>query len=128
MIPGEILSNGGPVEINVGCARVVVAIRNTGDVPIHLTAHFHVFEANPRLRFDRRKAFGMRPDLPSGGGLRIEPGEALEIPLVSIGGNQVVRGFAGAIDGPLADIDVAAALAHLIERGYLHEPSEPASP
>jgi ATP-binding cassette subfamily B protein len=77
--PGAILPASHPVEINAGLPVTWIRITNEDDVPVHLTAHFHVFEANPRLRFDRRKAFGMRPDVPSGGAIRIEPGQTVAI-------------------------------------------------
>ena len=124
--PGAILPAPGPVEINAGLPVTRVRITNDGDVPVHLTAHFHVFEANPRLRFDRRKAFGMRPDVPSGGAIRIEPGQTVEVPLVPIGGRRVVRGFHGLVDGPLDQADVDALLERMVARGFLHEPEEPA--
>lgn len=120
--PGAILPAPGPVEINAGLPVTRVRITNDGDVPVHLTAHFHVFEANPRLRFDRRKAFGMRPDVPSGGAIRIEPGQTVEVPLVPIGGQRVVRGFHGLIDGPLDQVDVDALLEHMVAQGFRHEP------
>jgi urease beta subunit len=121
MIPGEIIASGGPVEINGGLPSTRVWITNTGDVPVHLTAHFHVFEANPRLAFDRRRAWGMRLDVPATGSVRIEPGEAREVALVPIGGRRVVRGFSGAVDGALDDTDIDEALARLVAKGFLHE-------
>jgi urease subunit beta len=123
MIPGHILPSGEPVEINAGLPVTTVAVTNTGDVPVHLTAHFHVFEANPRLRFDRRRAWGMRIDMPANGSARFEPGETREIELVPIGGKRVVQGFNGAVNGPLDDTDTDAALDRLIKRGFLHQPS-----
>ena len=123
MIPGQILSSDVPVEINAGQPETMLAVTNTGDIPIHLTAHFHVFEANPRLRFDRRHAWGMRLDVPASGSVRFEPGETREIALVPIGGKRVVRGFNGAVNGSLDDLDAVAALDGLIERGFLHQPS-----
>ena len=122
MIPGQILPHDEPVQINAGLQVTTVNVTNTGRVSIHLTAHFHVFEANPRLRFDRRRAYGMRLDTHAKGAVRFEPGETKEIRLVPIGGARVVHGFNGAINGPLDDIDVDAALEQLIKRGFAHEP------
>lgn len=122
MIPGEIVSDERPVEINAGLPVSSVVVTNTGPVPVHLTAHFHVFEANPRLRFDRLKAYGMRLDAHAKGAVRFEPGETKEIRLVPIGGRRIVRGFNGAVDGPLDDTDPEDALRRLTERGFLHEP------
>lgn len=120
MIPGEILPTGEPVVINADLPRTSVAITNTGMVPVHLTAHYHVFEANPRLLFDRRQAWGMRPDVPATGAIRLEPGATIDVPLVPIGGARIVRGFNGAVDGPLDTADLELALRRLIERGYVH--------
>jgi urease beta subunit len=121
MIPGQIIPAAEPVEINAGLPVTTIRVTNTGDVPVHLTAHFHVFEANPRLRFDRRRAYGMRLDVPANGSVRVEPGATRQIALVPISGDRIVRGFNGAVDGPLDIIDVEAALNRLIERGFLHE-------
>jgi urease beta subunit len=120
MIPGETVPTGAPVEINAGLPVTVVPVTNTGPVPIHLTAHFHIFEANPRLSFDRRKAYGMRLDLPSNGNVRIEPGATVELRLVPIGGRRVVYGFNGAVDGDLEEVGVEEALRRLVARGFLH--------
>ena len=123
--PGAIIpADDKPIIVNAGLPQRIVRISNTGDVPVHLTAHYHVFEANPKLRFDRSKAFGMRPDVPAGGAVRIEPGDTTDVPLVPIGGNRIVRGFHGLVDGPLEDVDVDAALLVMVERGFLHEPEE----
>jgi urease beta subunit len=123
--PGAIIpANEDPIVINPDLPRTTVRVTNTGDVPVHLTAHYHVFEANPRLRFDRRKAFGMRPDVPAGGAVRIEPGETESVPLVPISGNRIVRGFHGLVDGPLDDVDTDEVLQRAIDRGFLHEPEE----
>jgi urease beta subunit len=121
--PGAILPGSDePVTINAGRSPSTVQVTNTGEVPVHLTAHLHVFEANPRLRFDRRKAFGMRPDVPAGGAVRIAPGATVEVPLVPIGGTRSVYGFWGLIDGHLHETDVDAVLARAAELGFLHEP------
>ena len=123
--PGAIIpASDESITINAGLPSTSVRITNTGDVPVHLTAHFHVFEANPRLKFDRRKAFGMRPDVPAGGAIRIGPGESVRAPLVPITGNRIVRGFNGLIDGLLDEINVDEALNRAIARGFLHEPEE----
>jgi urease subunit gamma/beta len=117
MVPGEIISAPEPVEINAGLPVTTMPVTNTGDIPIHLTAHFHVYEANPRLRFDRRAAWGMRLDVPANGSVRIEPGQTVEIRLVPIGGARVVHGFSGAVDGPLDETPVDNAPAHPQVRG-----------
>lgn len=123
MSPGQIISEPEPVEINAGLPVTHLRATNTGDVPIHLTAHFHVFEANPRLRFNRLRAWGMRLDVAAYDAVRFEPGETREIALVPIGGRRVVHGFNDAVNGSLDDTDPAAALGRLIERGFLHDPN-----
>lgn len=123
MVPGQIVSSSDPVEINAGLPVTTVPVTNTGDVPIHLTAHFHVFEANPRLSFDRRRAWGMRLDVPANGSVRFEPGETKLVVLVPIGGKRAIHGFNNAVNGSLDEVDASAALAKLVERGFLHQPS-----
>ncbi len=86
LAPGAVIAGGGPIEINAGLSPTNLRITNEGAVPVHLTAHMHVFEANPELVFDRRRAFGMRPDVPVGMAIRLEPAEAKSVPLVPIGG------------------------------------------
>jgi urease beta subunit len=120
MIPGQIIPAAEPVEINAGLPVTTIRVTNTGDIPVHLTAHFHVFEANPRLAFDRRKGWGMRLDVPANGSVRFEPGETRKIPVVPIGGNRIVQGFNDAVNGSLDDKDVEEALNRLIERGFRH--------
>jgi urease beta subunit len=128
MIPGEVIPGREPVEINAGLPVTSVDITNTGEVPVHVTAHFHVFEANPRLSFDRRKAWGMRLDVPSNGAVRFEPGQTARVDLVPIGGARVVYGFNSAVNGPLDQADADEALRSLIERGFLHvEPDDTAA-
>lgn len=124
MIPGEIIRDNQPVEINAGLPVTVVPITNTGRYPVHITAHYHVFEANPCLAFDRLSAWGMRPDVPSDGAVRIEPGATVDVPLVPIGGSRVVHGFNGAVDGLLDEVDQRQALERLVERGFQNLPSD----
>ena len=126
--PGAILPGGPSVEINAGLEHRSLRVTNRGDVPVHLTAYFHVFEANPRLCFDRRLAFGMRPDLPVGGAVRIEPGETVHMGLVPFGGRRVVHGFNGLVNGPLDEVDVDALVDRMQERGFCHQPEEDAGP
>lgn len=122
MIPGEIIPDAEPVTVNNGLPVTSIDITNTGPATIQITAHFHVFEANRCLRFDRRKAFGMRLDVHAKGAVRFHPGETKQVDLVPIGGNRVVRGFHGMVDGPLDTMNADEATARLVERGFLHEP------
>lgn len=123
MIPGEIIPSGEAVVVNAGLPATTLAITNTGPVVIQLTAHFHVFEANRYLKFDRRKAYGMRLDVHAKGAVRIQPGETRQVDLVPIGGRRVVHGFNGAVNGALDDDAADSATEQLVARGFLHEPS-----
>ena len=116
--PGAVLTAGHEPVTPAGLVRIEV--RNTSDVPISITSHFHFFEVNPRLQFDRGAAYGMRLGVPAGAAVRVAPGETLEIPLVPIGGDRIAIGFAGLVDGPLdAPGAKEAALARAAEQGYL---------
>jgi urease subunit gamma/beta len=97
-----------------------VTVTNTSDVPVSITSHFHFFEVNSRLSFDRAAAYGMHLAIPAGAALRFEPGVPTEAPLVPIGGARIAIGFAGLVDGPLdAPGAKDAALARAAEQGYL---------
>ena|SRR5579872_3178172 len=103
MIPGEYLCDGPALELNAGRATVVVTVNNTGDRPVQVGSHFHFFEVNRALAFDREKAYGMRLDLPAGTAARFEPGEVKEVRLVALGGKRVMYGHNGLVSGPLDD-------------------------
>lgn len=124
MIPGEIIRRDEPIIINAGLPVTTLDITNTGNLPVHITAHFHVFEANPCLAFDRLAAWGMRLDVPSDGAVRLEPGATVSVNLVPIGGDRNVYGFQGVVNGSLDQNDPAEALARLIERGFQHVPKD----
>jgi urease subunit gamma/beta len=99
---------------------VTVTVVNTAAVPVTVTSHWHFFEANPRLRFDRSAGYGRRLAVPAGASVRFEPGVATAVRLVPIGGARVAVGFAGLVDGPLDDAAVrAGAMRRLAELGYL---------
>ena len=99
MIPGEYILSPGNIECNVGRATVKVAVANTGDRPIQVGSHFHFFEVNKQMDFDREKAFGMRLNIAAGTAVRFEPGEEKEVELVSFGGNKQVHGFSNLVNG-----------------------------
>ncbi len=101
MIPGEVFPAVGEIEINKDCVAVTIEVANTGDRPIQVGSHFHFFEVNRALAFDRAKVRGMRLDIAAGTAVRFEPGQTREINLVSFGGTRTVYGFNGAIMGPL---------------------------
>ena len=88
MIPGEYFVGKNDIECNVGCETVNIAVVNTGDRPVQVGSHFHFFEVNRQLEFDREKAFGMRLNIAAGTAVRFEPGEEKEIELVTFGGNR----------------------------------------
>ncbi|MER8232640.1 urease subunit gamma [Streptomyces sp. NPDC094049] len=97
--PGAVLP--GPEPVAVPEPVLTLAVRNTATVPVSVTSHFHFFEVNPRLDFDRAAAYGMRLAAPAGSSTRFDPGQSVEVGLVPIGGARVVIGFAGLVDGPL---------------------------
>ena len=123
--PGVILPGGEALELNAGLEGRTLRVNNTGEVPVHLTAYFHVFEANPRLCFDRRRAFGMRPDLPVGGAARVEPGATVELRVVPYGGRRVIYGFNGLVNGPLDEVDLDALLERIVALGFCHREEAP---
>ena len=99
---------------------IEIEVTNTSDVPVSITSHFHFFEVNPRLLFDRRAAFGMRLAIPAGSALRFDPGTPTAAFLIPIGGARIAIGFAGLVDGPLdAPNALQAALARAAAAGYL---------
>src|SRR5215469_16687665 len=103
MIPGEYLLDGGPVELNVNRTTVTLEVNNTGDRPVQVGSHFHFFEVNRALVFDRAAAYGMRLDLPAGTAVRFEPGEVKTVRLVALGGARHVYGGSGLVMGALDD-------------------------
>jgi urease subunit beta len=102
MIPGELLAEPGQIEINEGRATITLAVANTGDRPIQVGSHYHFFETNMALTFDRAKARGCRLNIPSGTAVRFEPGQTRTVELVPYAGLKVVYGFQGKIMGNLS--------------------------
>ncbi len=103
MIPGEVIAAPGVREINVGRETVTLNIANTGDRPIQVGSHYHFFETNPALEFDRAATRGFRLDIPAGTAVRFEPGQRREVTLVAYAGERAVYGFNAQVMGPLAD-------------------------
>src|SRR5918911_5366584 len=93
--PGEYLFDGDPIELNAGRPTVALEVNNTGDRPVQVGSHFHFFEANRALVFDRAAAYGMRLDLPAGTAVRFEPGEIKTVQLVALSGQRIVYGGSG---------------------------------
>jgi len=101
MIPGELLVDDGEIELNVGRERITLSVANTGDRPIQVGSHYHFFETNDALDFDRAAARGFRLDIAAGTAVRFEPGQQRTVTLVKLAGARIVHGFAGRIAGPL---------------------------
>ncbi len=101
MIPGEIITPEGEIELNGGRPTVELRVANTGDRPIQVGSHFHFYEVNEALEFDREQARGMRLDIPAGTAVRFEPGDEREVQLVPFAGSRQVYGFNGRINGKL---------------------------
>ena len=101
MIPGEMFIKDGEIELNKGRKTATLAVTNSGDRPIQVGSHYHFFETNEALRFDRAQARGMRLDIPAGTAVRFEPGQRREVTLVPLGGARQVYGFRQKIMGAL---------------------------
>jgi urease subunit beta len=101
MIPGEMMAAPGEIELNAGRETVTLSVENTGDRPIQVGSHYHFFETNSSLRFDRARSRGFRLDIPAGTAVRFEPGQARTVNLVAYGGLRRVFGFQGKIMGDL---------------------------
>jgi urease subunit beta len=101
MIPGEVITVDGDITLNEGRTPVILTVANTGDRPVQVGSHYHFFEVNPALSFDRPQARGMRLDIPSGTAIRFEPGQSRDIQLIPYAGTRRVVGFRGAIMGAL---------------------------
>ena len=101
MIPGEVMPAGGEILLNEGRDQVVLEVANTGDRPVQVGSHYHFYETNPGLAFDREAARGMRLDIAAGTAVRFEPGQTREVRLVPFGGARVAVGFNQAVMGGL---------------------------
>jgi urease subunit beta len=93
MIPGEYILAKGDIEINVGRKTVTIMVVNTGDRPVQVGSHFHFYEVNSQMKFEREKTLGMRLNIAAGTAVRFEPGEEKTVELVSFGGNKILMGF-----------------------------------
>jgi urease subunit beta len=101
MIPGETLTDDGEHQLNAGRATVTLTVSNTGDRPVQIGSHYHFYEVNPALSFDREAARGFRLNIAAGTAVRFEPGQERTVELVELAGNRVVYGFNGKVMGPL---------------------------
>jgi urease subunit beta len=101
MTPGELIPLEGSLVLNAGRLTTTIEVLNTGDRPIQVGSHFHFFEVNAALQFDRPMAYGRRLDIPSGTAVRFEPGERRSVDLVPYAGNRIAFGFSGRVNGAL---------------------------
>ena len=101
LIPGEIITVDGNIELNSGKEVIIISVSNSGDRPIQVGSHYHFFETNKALIFNRELTLGMRLDIPAGTAIRFEPGDTTEVKLVSYSGYRNVFGFNALINGPL---------------------------
>ena len=101
MIPGEMLIEPGAIELNAGRRTATVTVANSGDRPIQVGSHFHFFETNPALQFERDLAYGMRLNIAAGTAVRFEPGQQRTVELVALGGERIVYGFNAKVMGKL---------------------------
>ena len=101
MIPGEIITRDGDITLNAGRKTITVKVTNTGDRPIQVGSHYHFFETNPALQFERKKTRGMRLNIPAGTAVRFEPGQTRDVTLIPFAGTRKVFGFRGDVMGKL---------------------------
>ena len=101
MIPGEVITASGEIELNKGLPTVTLKVANSGDRPIQVGSHYHFFETNEGLKFDRARARGMRLDIAAGTAVRFEPGQTRDVQLVVLAGKRVIYGFRGEVQGKL---------------------------
>ena len=118
MIPGEMILQEGDITLNEGRKNIAIIVTNIGDRPVQVGSHYHFFEVNRCLKFDRAKAFGMHLDIPSGNSVRFEPGEQKTIELVEICGRKRCLGLNGLTMGPYGEMDRETALRRAKEKGF----------
>ena len=117
IVPGEVITEEGTVSLNKGRETAEITVGNTGDRPVQVGSHFHFFEANAALSFDREAAFGKRLNIPAGTAVRFEPGDEQTVELVDIGGKRVAHGMNGMVNGSV-DGDPADAMDRLRAAGF----------
>jgi urease subunit gamma/beta len=122
---GEVISPPGEIVLNEGRASLELGVTNTGDRPIQVGSHYHFFETNRALSFDRGKAYGMRLDIPAGTAVRFEPGQRKTVQLTELAGARVARGGNALADGPLNAENKARAMANVGARGFSHREEKP---
>ena len=118
MIPGEIIFADGVIELNEGLEAITLKVKNTGDRPVQIGAHYHFFEVNPLLKFDREPAYGRRLDIAAGTSVRFEPGQSQTVRLIPYRGARELSGFRGYVDGKLDDPKVREAAFARMRENY----------
>lgn len=118
MIPGQYILAEGNIECNAGRTTVKITVVNTGDRPVQAGSHFHFFEVNKQMQFDRGKAFGMRLNIAAGTAVRFEPGEEKDVELVSFGGNKRIVGFSNLTDGFIDESNKSKATEKASEQNF----------
>ena len=121
MYPGEIIPGKGSIVLNEYAATITISVTNTSEQAVQVTSHYHFFEANKRLQFERRSAYGRRLDLPSGSAVRWQPGETREVQLIDIKGRRRIFGFQGLVNGRLTDEQRGQAIHQAHDRGFLDQ-------
>lgn len=124
MIPGEIFYKDEDIILNEGNEAIEIEVTNVGDRAVQVGSHFHFFEVNRYLKFDRKKAFGKRLNIPAGNATRFEPGQTHRVQLIDIGGNGRVIGFNALTNGVTHDIKRDEAMKRIVEKGYANIDSE----
>jgi len=124
MIPGEYFLSDEPINLNAGRESIEINVVNLGDRPVQIGSHFHFFEVNPQMEFDREKAFGKRLDIPAGTAVRFEPGESKKISLIAFGGLQCAMGFNQLSQGKTSsDENRKKAMEKIKTSGFKNKPS-----
>ncbi len=123
-LPGAVIRGPESVPINTGREATIIEVENLSDAPIEVTSHYHFFEANRALSFDRRAAWGTRLDIPAGTNVHWAPRESKRVGLIPLAGDREVWGFGGLVDGPIDTADATEILNEAIRRGYAHKDAE----
>src|ERR1700733_9435523 len=123
MIPGELFIQDGEIELNAGRKTVTLTVANSGDRPIQVGSHYHFFETNPALKFDRKKARGMRLDIAAGTAVRFEPGQSRDVTLGALAGKRTVHGFRQDIMGQLWEAVMAGKIQRSVYADMLGRPT-----
>lgn len=118
MIPGEYVLAEGNIKCNVGRSTAKIVVVNTGDRPVQIGSHYHFFEVNKQMKFDREKSFGMRLNIAAGTAVRFEPGEEKEVELVEFGGNKKITGFNNLVNGEINATNKRTALIKANENNF----------